>query len=81
MRPRPFTNRELMSYLQSNLDEKGCTAFSELREALETEAELVPLACFSKLVGGKSEQPAKCVEIGSGKESHCLMPPHTLISQ
>ena len=59
-----------MSYLQSNLDEKGCTAFSELREALETEAELVPLACFSKLVGGKSEQPAKCVEIGSGKESH-----------
>ena len=70
-----------MSYLQSNLDEKGCTAFSELREALETEAELVPLACFSKLVGGKSEQQEKCVEIGSGKERHCLMPYHTLISQ
>ena len=67
-----------MSYLQTNLDAKGCTAFSELREVLETEAELLPLACFSKLVGGKSEQPAKCVEIGSGKESHCLMPPSHL---
>ena len=64
-----------MSYLQKNLDANGCTAFSEFIEALETEVELVPLACFSKLVWGKPEQPAKCVEIGGDKESHCPMPP------
>ena len=64
-----------MSYMQTNLDAKGCTPFSESREALETEAEHVPLACFSKLVDGKPEQPAKCVEIGGDKLSHCLMPP------
>ena len=52
-----------MSYLQGNLDAKGCTAFSEFREALETEAGLVPPACFSKLVGGKLKQPEKRVEI------------------
>ena len=70
-----------MSYLQTNLDAKGCTAFSEFREDLETDAELVPLACFSKLVGGQPKQPAKGIEIGGDKVSHCLMPPHTLISQ
>ena len=69
-----------MSYLQGNLDAKGCTTFSEFREALETEAGLVPPACFSKLVGGKLKQPEKRVEIGGDKMSHCLTPPHTLIS-
>ena len=70
-----------MSYLQKNVDAKGCTAFSEFREALQTEAGRVPPACFSKLVGEKPKQPAKLVEIGGDKVSHYLMPPHTLISQ
>jgi hypothetical protein len=29
----------------------------------------------NSLVEGKPEQPAKCVEIGGDKFSHCLMPP------
>ena len=70
-----------MSYLKKSVDAKGCTAFSEFREALDTEAGLVPPACFSNLVGGNPEQPAKRIGIGGDKVSHCLMPPHTLISQ
>jgi hypothetical protein len=51
---------------------RGCRTFSEYREALETEARLVPraYAYFSKLVGSMPKRLADCIQLEGDKTEY-----------
>lgn len=60
----------LWGHLQRKMDAKGCATFSEYREALETEARLVPPSYCSKLVRSMPKRMAECIELEGGKTRH-----------
>lgn len=58
------------AYMQRKMDVRGCSTFTEFKEALTEEARSTHPAVFSNLVGSMKRRLDACIKRGGGKTSY-----------